>query len=96
MNKLVLLALATSAFSTVAMASPQCAKPVTTILINDLSCKAVGCQNNTSAQSPVNGLAQLAQMASNHLFPGAEKPSSVTPSGNRLFLKFRIVKRSRP
>lgn len=79
MNKLVLLALATSAFSTVAMASPQCAKPVTTILINDLSCKAVGCQNNTSAQSPVNGLAQLAQMASgqsSNTFPGAEKSLS--------------------
>lgn len=79
MNKSILLAFATTAFSTVAMASPQCSKPVTTILINDLSCKAVGCQNNTSAQHPMNGLAQLAQMASgqsSNTFPGAEKSLS--------------------
>lgn len=62
------------------IAESQCTKPVATIIVNDLSCKTVNCQNNTNTNnSPLSGLAQFAQMASgesSNTFPGVEKSLS--------------------
>ncbi|CAB1216814.1 CsgG/HfaB family protein [Acinetobacter bouvetii] len=81
MNKQNKLLVAIGAFLlTTGAYAAECTQPVATVLVNDLTCKAAGCQNATGAvNNPMSGLAQLAQMASgesSNTFPGAEKSLS--------------------
>jgi curli biogenesis system outer membrane secretion channel CsgG len=64
-----------------AFAETQCNTAVSTVIVNDLSCKTANCQAATSNSNnnPISGIAQLAQMASgesSNNFPGVEKSLS--------------------
>lgn len=83
-NKLTTLILclsSTVAFAEVTNTSPvkqlQCDKPIATLVVSELSCKAAGCQNSTTTQNnPMAGLTAFAQMASGEsssTFPQVEK-----------------------
>ncbi|WP_374667218.1 CsgG/HfaB family protein [Acinetobacter sp.] len=80
-SNLVLLSFGAMVISSGAWANIECVKPVASVSVSELTCKASGCQNSASTpnNNALSGLAQLAQMASgesSNTFPGAEKSLS--------------------
>lgn len=66
-----------AAVTTNSVPQQHCAKPVASLVISELSCKAAGCQAAAATQNnPLSGIAALAQMASGEstsTFPAVEK-----------------------